>query len=268
MPSVNDVFSVVSQLVGRSVARPPGTLSGHAAGLPFEKLVHNALLPAYPGQCYRHFEILNVVFGSNEDVLMEKHRIELLGPPALQLLLRRGSQATKTWSVSQQFKEKQNDTAETVILPRRGRTIEPLPGEPVVLLDVKTQTTSVAGQPPNIISARKVMNACKLVLQHSEESPFDLIYIGIKWYEQNNRLVCERVSAKSLFKIRPAEIYVNWAAATQIQFHPDTVGQNFSGSTLDWCMEFLDSYLKQLERKLEKDNKDLKELRTFLKSRP
>ena len=267
VPSVSEISRIVEKLVGRSVGRPSGTLSGHAAGLPFEKLVHQEVLNSFPKRTYRHFELLNVVFESNPESKSAVERNALLGPPSLQFLLKRGVDATECWTVSSPFEEKQNDTAETVILPLQGWKVEPLNNEPVVLLDVKTQNSEMNAQPPNIISARKMMQACRLVLEHSTECPFNFVYVGVKWREVGSTLICTEVNVSSLLRVPPPELYINWAAALQIQFHPATVSQDFEGSPMDWCADFLETYALQLERRLKRDNLELAELKSFIANR-
>ncbi len=264
---MSEISKITEKLIGQSVRRPPGTLSGHAAGLPFEKLVHQAVLDSFPKRTYRHFELLNVVFESNPESQSAVERNALLGPPSLQFLLRRGVDATERWTISSPFQEKQNDTAETVILPLRGWKVEPLSNEPVVLLDVKTQNSEMKAQPPNIISAQKMTQACRLVLEHSTECPFDFVYVGVKWREVGDTLVCNEVNVKSLLRVPPPDLYVNWAAARQIQFHPSTVSQDFEGSPMDWCVEFLETYALQLEKRLKRDNSEVAELKSFIANR-
>lgn len=266
MDTLAQIQGAVSDLVGESVKRPPGTLSGHAAGLPFEKLVHSRLVKALPERTFRHFELLNMVFEAHPECVTSDDRRKLLGSPELQFLLQRGDAATEAWSVENPFVEKQNDTAETVILPKKGWRVETQNGEPVTLVDVKTQNTSLKAQPPNIISAKKLVKACRLAIDHKTEQPFDFVYVGVKWLEKSDLLICRDVCVVSLMRARPSDLYINWAAATQIQFQPSELDQTYTLSALEWCRGFIETYTSQLERRQEKVLAEIKDLRKFLDS--
>lgn len=266
MSQLDQIRRVAARITGKSVARPSGTLSGHAAGLPFEVLMHRELSNRFPGRTYRHFELLNEVFRKNPECQSEDERRGLLGPESLQYLLSRGDGPNKSWSASRQFVEKQNDTAETVILPRRGLRVETWRGTCVTLIDVKTRNRNKNSQPPNIISARKLVKACQIAIDHGHRNPFDVVYVGIGWYELNRRLVCSDTTVVSLFKTDPASLYINWVAASQIQFHPSELDQSFKLSKLEWCEGFVESYLRQLSGHIESLKTEAQQLRGFLKS--
>ena len=176
---VQDLSEVLADLKGASVKRPNGILAGHAAGLPFERVVHDRLEQAFPRRTFRHFELLNKILESHPECREANSRLELLGPPSLQYLLKRGKSAMTGWTTSNRFIEKQNDTAETVILPTSKIEICPTPSVPTVLVDVKTQDEQKKAQPPNIISAEKVANACRLSLESENFLPFDIALANI-----------------------------------------------------------------------------------------
>lgn len=228
-------------LVGSSVNRPAGTLAGHAAGLPFEALVHGKLMEVFGGRVFRHYEFLNDVLSSNTG---EIDRFGIFGPPSLQSLLCRGKQQMKGWSVDRPFSEKQNDTAESILI--ESHPFDANQGD-VILLDVKTYNAAQHGQPPNIISARKLSNALALALEEGRVG-FDFVYVGISWEVVGEALQCNEVSVVSLFKIQPA-LYVNWAAAEQIQFHPHLTEQSFDGTREEWAVQFLKAFVASLEKR-------------------
>ena len=62
---VSEIEDAVSGLVGKSVLRSSGTLAGHAAGIPFEDLVHEHLAGYFKGRVFRQYEFLNKVIESN-----------------------------------------------------------------------------------------------------------------------------------------------------------------------------------------------------------
>lgn len=254
----------VAELVGQRVKRPSGTLMGHAAGLPFEDLVHNSLLDSYPKRAFRHFELLNELFLANPEKLNVEDRMSLLGPASLQHLLKRGKSAIQGWSKEKLFEEKQNDTAESIVLPTAKLAIEPDKTLPTLLIDVKTQDVNKKGQAPNIISAEKIATACKYAIEIDGFLPFDIVYIGIKWSASKDFLTCEDSCVVSLTQIPPEKLYINWAAALQIQFHPFEVNCDYKGSGIQWASDYLNSYCDQLENRIEKDREKLKRFRSVL----
>ena len=263
----SEIEDAVKGLVGKSVPRSSGTLAGHAAGVPFEDLVHKQLVKHFEGRAFRHFEFLNVILEDNPMAVTASERSNLFGPRSLQFLLQRGVKSMKDWSKDQQFKVKQNDTAESVILPTKTLEVRPSPQKPLILVDVKTQDSEKDSQPPNIISAEKIANACRICLEDKESFvPFDFVYVGIKWTANSERLVCDEVSVKSLTRISPGELYINWAAAQQIQFHPLNVDQSFTKSGIHWANEYIEVFCDQLEQRIGKEKKKLNKFRRILKS--
>ena len=57
---------LLSRIKGQTVTRPnastSGTLSGHAAGEPFEKLVYNELKKMCPNNIFKQYEYLNDLY--------------------------------------------------------------------------------------------------------------------------------------------------------------------------------------------------------------
>jgi type II restriction enzyme len=259
--ALKNLDRVAQNLVGKEVARPDKTM-GHASGLEFEKLVHKEIVNKFPNRAFRHFELLNEIYGANSQVKSVDERYDLLGPPSLQFLLRRGKAATKSWTVKKQFEEKQNDTAETIILPNAKLRIEPDRGNPSILVDVKTQDSEKSAQAPNIISAEKIANACRISLENEKFLPFDIAYVCVKWVKKPKMLACTEAKVVTLTRIQPSELYINWVAAQQIQFHPFDVDQSFTGNGLEWARAFLETFCDQLSGRIRKEN--LK-LQSFLK---
>lgn len=257
---------IAQSLVGTSVNRPSGTLAGHAAGLPFEKSVHEKLVAKFPGRAYRHYELLNHIYSTNLTKQSVAERYELLGPKSLSYLLQRGASSTAAWTTTAQFTEKQDDTAESVVLPSTFPSLDTTKHGPVTLIDVKTQDADVKSRAPNIISAEKLLNACKIAISEGGRLSFDIVYIGVRWRKTKTTLDCVEAEAIPLVQIDPTEMYINWSAGRQIQFHPHDVKTDFSGSTLEWAVAFLDHYSSNLRTRLNKELKKLNDLETYTKA--
>lgn len=257
---LNDIKSAVEPLSGKSLPRPEGTLSGHAAGLPFERSVHALLKGKFGERCEQHFESLNVVLCKNQSVLTYEARAKLFGPLALRQLILRGKTAMQAWSPENLFEEKQDDTAESIIFPSSDIDFY---GEPIVLLDVKTTNASKKAQPPNIISAEKLANSLLLGLQGGRIN-FDIVYVAVSWSPSSTQLVCGSVRPISMFKISKP-LYINWAAAQQVQFHPLTVDQDFKGNREEWALNFLENFCRSLEGRISKEVEKLERFKKALR---
>ncbi len=55
----------------------------------------------------------------------------------------------------------------------------------------------------------------------------------------------------SLFKTNPSELYINWAAAMQIQFHVANLEENFSGTVDEWAKEYLKHFVEQAKKRAD-----------------
>ena len=261
MPSVYEINLELAALNGKSVPKPAGnTLAGHASGLPFEDLIHNCLASAFPKRVLRQYEAINRNFLDNLQATTLEERMNLLGPPALQYLLKRGKTAIKDWSPTNQFEVKQDDTAETIIFPNAKCHFS---DEKVILLDVKTQDVDKKAQAPNIMSADKLAHAAVLAITAKKPVPFEIIYAGVKWRKVGDKLICEEVKAISMMKIKPP-LYINWVAAQQIQFHPFAIDQNFNGTPEKWCVDYIANFCKSLSERIEKEHERLKFFKSAL----
>ena len=234
--------SLIRELEGTSIPKPiSGTLSGHAAGEPFDKHVNELLKKKYPGKVFRQYEYLNYLFTKNPDAVGVEARNALFKSPTLMFLLSRGKNATDKWSIDNPFEEKQNDTADILVVDNGFYEI----------IDIKTRNLSKKAQPPNIISAFKLAQTCAKMTDNNEFDTFDINYIEIDWELRNNELVCVHVHHKQLFSSNPSELYINWAAAMQIQFHVSDLNQDFKGSREDWAREYLKHFVEQAKRRAE-----------------
>ena len=237
-----DILSLKLDLVNTTVPKPvSGTLSGHAAGEPFDKHVYKFVKAKYPEETFRQYEYLNKLYSQNTKALSVEDRWSLLKPNSVAFLLNRGKQTTQEWTPAQQFDEKQNDTADILVVKDNFFSI----------VDVKTFSTERNGQPPNIISAYKIAKMCALMLEENNFSSHDITYIGIAWELVGENLKCTDVSIKELFKTDPANLYINWAAAMQIQFHVSTLDQTYAGDVKQWCRDYLRTFVSQANDRAE-----------------
>lgn len=245
------------ELVGTTVPKPvSGTLSGHAAGEPFDKHVYRLIKEKYNGKTFRQYELLNKLYSENPKATSVEERWNLIGSPALAFLLNRGKDATKIWTPENLFVEKQNDTADIVVIEKNFFN----------LLDVKTYNRALSGQPPNIISSYKLARMAALMLETRNFSSHDMTYIGITWEIDGENLKCVRASVKELFKTDPATLYINWAAAMQIQFHVESLGQSYKRSPKQWCKNYLRQFVTKAEERADTVlRKFVKPFQKFLK---
>lgn len=235
-------------LVGQRVERPnkasSGTLSGHAAGEPFEKKVYENLKQSYKGHIFKQYEYLNDLYLRNPKHLTVAQKNALIASPTVLFLLSRGEKATKDWDPTSIFAEKQNDTADIVYY--KDGFFE--------LIDVKTRNLSKSAQAPNIISAYKVAQMCALMIDNKDYSAFELNYIEVDWLEDtdNGALKCVNAHRANLFKAPPSTLYINWAAAMQIQFHVSDVSQSWHGSTKEWVIAYLKCFVRSAKERCDK----------------
>ena len=217
-------------LIGIAIEGPSsGTLSGHAIGEPFDKLVSKCIKEQFPKNTFRQFEYLNFLFSKNKDAITTEARYKLFNSPTIMFLLSRGKSATEQWSPENLFQEKQNDTAD--ILVTKDDRFE--------LIDVKTRNLSKNAQPPNIISAYKLAQTCAKMIDNQDFELFDIVYFQIDWEQENNFLIRKDTSMASLFLSNPSELYINWAAAMQIQFHVNELNQDYKGNKEEWSRHYL-----------------------------
>ena len=87
------------------------------------------------------------------------------------------------------------------------------------IIDIKTRNISKSAQAPNIISSYKLAQLCAKMIDNDEFDNFSINYFEIDWLLENNSLVCKDTHYGDLFKSHPSDLYINWAAAMQIQFH-------------------------------------------------
>ncbi len=237
-------IDLLSSLKGKSVPRPNkvGTLFGHAAGEPFEKVVYSELKKKYPHQIFKQFEYLNDLYTRSPKAITLEDRNSLLNSPTIFYLLTRGEKATKNWSVESLFEEKQNDTAD--IIYHNDGYFE--------LIDIKTTNLNKNAQPPNIISAYKLANMCARMIDNEDFDIFEMFYLEIGWLEKGGFLICKETAIVNLFKINPSSLYINWVAAMQIQFKVSQIRESWKGNKKAWAIEYLRHFIESARIRCKK----------------
>lgn len=240
-----DYKQLLDDLNGTRVERPnkegSGTLSGHAAGEPFEKMVYQMLKSRYGGYVYKQYEYLNELYLKHSKVVSVQDRYDLVQSLTASYLLNRGYKPTENWSPEKMFEEKQNDTAD-ILFHTKGY---------YELIDVKTHNHAKRSQPPNIISAYKLAMMCKYMIDNKEFDTIGLKYIGIEWKECGNQLVCESACAADLFKAAPDTLYINWAAALQIQQHVVDFDKSWTRGVEEWTVAYLKMFVASAKKRCE-----------------
>ena len=247
-----------TQLLNDYVPVPlSGTLSGHAAGEPFDKHVYEKLKNKFPNKVYRQFEYLNKLFEKNPKCKSYDNRANLIESETIKFLLMRGRSATENWSKNDKFEEKQNDTADVLVI---GESFK----EEFNIIDVKTENLSKKAQAPNIISAEKLAKACSLMIEYKDFNKVNIDYVGIGWEQIEENLVCKEAFVRNLFKTPPNSLYINWTAAQQIQLHVKDFSQNFKGTKEEWCKKFIEHCYGSLQDNVAKKLKKFEYLKKYL----
>lgn len=243
---IEDFDSIVNALKQKTVERPNsagnGTLSGHAAGEPFEKLTYRLLKEKFPNSIYKQHEFLNDLYLKNPQHISVEERASLFDSPVALFLLNRGDAATRNWNPTNIFEERQNDTAD--ILWHSDNYFD--------IIDIKTRNIAKTAMPPNIISAYKLARACAIMLDNKDFDSVGIHYIEVEWQEEGNRLKCTDAHWRNLLSSTPENLYINWAAAMQIQFHVSELDQSFNADTKEWAKEYIRCFVNSAERRCKK----------------
>lgn len=237
-----DYKKITQELKGLSVVRPAETLSGYADASPFESCVYDAMKKRYPKTTFRQHEYLNDLFSRNPDVIGHEARHRLANSPIALFLFGTVIGNTDHWASDHPSQEKQNDTADIVVVERQ---------KLYHLVDVKTRNTDKKAQPPNIISAYKLAQMCAIMIDNQDFDCLTMNYIELDWQAKGEQLVCADVHCRSLFKAKPENLYINWAAAMQIQFHVCDLDQDFNGSLQEWAKSYIAHFVAQAKRRAD-----------------
>ena len=234
--------SMKGKIVDRPNSANHGTLSGHAAGEPSEKSVYAYLKTLYPNNIFKQYEYLNDLYLKNPRKITAADRASLLDSPTILFLLSRGERATEEWNPNNIFKEKQNDTAD--ILFHTDGFFD--------LIDVKTRNQGKNAQAPNIISSYKLAKACSIMIDNNEYDSFSINYVEIDWKEHEKTLECTNAHHANIFMSNPMELYINWAAAMQIQFHVSDLNQNWNNTKQDWAYEYIRMFVRSAKQRCDR----------------
>jgi type II restriction enzyme len=235
-----DYEKLKDSVINSSIPKPlSGTLSGHSAGEPFDKYVYSEIKKQFPQKTFRQYEYLNYLFTKNPTVVGIEARQNLFSSPTVMFLLSRGKNATDKWSIDNPFEEKQNDTADVLVVNDGNYEI----------IDVKTRNLSKVAQPPNIISAYKLAQVCARMIDNEEFDNFTICYFEIDWDLLRDKLICRNAHHVELFKADPKSLYINWAAAMQIQFHVSDLRQDFNGSRKEWARAYIKHFVSQAKKR-------------------
>ena len=233
---------ILKNIIGTSVPKPlSGTLSGHAAGEPFDKHVYKEIKKQFPKYTFRQYEYLNDLYSKNPETIGDEARFALFNSPTVMFLLSRGKNATNKWNIENPFEEKQNDTADILVVK----------DDFYEIIDIKTRNISKSAQPPNIISAYKLAQVCAKMIDNDEFDKFSINYFEIDWLLKEDRLVCENAHYTNLFQSNPETLYINWAAAMQLQFHVCDLDQSFIGNKKRWAKAFLKHFVEQAKKRAD-----------------
>ncbi len=241
MKQIVDYEELVRKIKGTSVPKPlSGTLSGHAAGEPFDKHVYKEIKKQFPKNTFRQYEYLNDLYLLNPKVIGFKARQNLFNSPTVMFLLNRGKVSTDKWSMESPFDEKQDDTADILVVNESFYEI----------IDIKTRNISKSSRPPNIISSFKLAQACAIMIDNQEFNSFTIDYFEIDWLLENGNLVCKEAHYASLFKANDfSQLYINWSAGMQIQFHVCDLTQDFTGTTEEWAKAYLKHFIESAKNR-------------------
>jgi len=225
-----DYEKLKKEMIGESVPNSTGEKSGHTVATPFENLVYSKIKEQIPLKTFRQYEYLNNLYSQSPDITKVKERQALIKSLSVRFLLNRGVKPTKEWSIKKLFEEKQNDTADMIVVK----------DDFFEIIDIKTKREFAGGgRPPNIISAYKLAQVCTKMIDNNEFDTFTINYFEIDWTEQVNKLVCIDARVVNLFKANPESLYINWTAGKQIQVSLFSIEQNFIGTQKDWAIKYL-----------------------------
>jgi type II restriction enzyme len=154
---------------------------------------------------------LNDLFSKNPDVIGFEARQDLFNSPTVLFLLSRGKNATDKWSIENPFEEKQNDTADILVVKKNFYE----------LIDIKTRNISKSAQPLNIISVYKLAQLCAKMIDNKEFDNFTINYFEIDWLLEGDKLVCKDAHFGCLFNANHKLGYCDANAISRLRFRPN-----------------------------------------------
>lgn len=232
--------------------------SGHTVATPLEEEVYDALSKAYPGLTFKQHEAVNEYLSQT----VAQGRVPdgfVFGNEAVDYLVNPGKKALSSWP-EEMVPGRQSDTADMVLFSDSSL----FQGASVFLIDVKSHDLGKNSQPPNIMSARKLANLAEICLSKNIDPNFSLYYIDLGYRKKAAGVVVEDVRMVDMMKIPPLDynskgkpMYINWAAALQVQFRPSEVSQDFELSQKHWLAVFMKNYTSQKRDRIYKEVHEL-----------
>ena len=232
--------------------------SGHTVATPLEEEVYDALSKAYPGLTFKQHEAVNKCLSQ----AAAQGRVSngfVFGNEAVDYLVNPGKKALSSWP-EEIVPGRQSDTADIVLFSDSSL----FDGSSVFLIDIKSHDLGKNSQPPNIMSARKLAKLAEICLSKNIDPNFSLYYIDLGYRKKDAGVVVEDVRMVDMMKIPPLDydgkgkpMYINWAAALQVQFRPSEVSQDFELSQREWLAVFMKNYTSQKRDRIYKEVHEL-----------
>lgn len=94
------------------------------------------------------------------------------------------------------------------------------------------------------------------MIDNEEFHNIKIDYIEIDWIEENDLLRCVDAHHGDLFKANPTTLYINWAAAMQIQFHVCDLDQSWKGTREEWARQYIKVFVASAEERCAKMRRD------------
>lgn len=232
--------------------------SGHTVATPLEEEVYDALSKAYPELTFKQHEAVNEYLSQT----VAQGRVPdgfVFGNEAVDYLVNPGKKALSSWP-EEMVPGRQSDTADMVLFSDSSL----FQGASVFLIDVKSHDLGKNSQPPNIMSARKLANLAEICLSKNIDPNFSMYYVDLGYRKKDAGVVVEDVRMVDMMKIPPLDynnkgkpMYINWAAALQVQFRPSEVSQDFELSQKEWLAVFMKNYTSQKRDRIYKEVHEL-----------
>ena len=240
-----DYEDLLMQMKGLIVESPyivtSDILSNVSIGQPFETYIYQFLKQKWPHSIFKQHEYIKDIYLKHPKIISTEARRALYDSPTiLYVLIERGNE----WNDLPEniFQEKQNDTADIVFYDNGYYD----------LIDVKTRNRNKDAQAPNIISAYKLAKTCACMIDNDEFDNLSINYIEIDWVENGNQLECVDAHYGNLFKAHPNTLYINWAAAMQIQFHVCDLDQTWEGTHKEWAKEYIRVFVESAKHRCQR----------------
>lgn len=199
-----------------------------------ESFVFSEIQQQFPKKTFIQREYLYFLFTNKESNKVRDAKESLLNKPTVHFCLN-----AKVEDSENPFDEKQDDTADILVVKDGFYEV----------IDIKTRNLSKTAQAPNIISSFKLAQLCAIMVDNKEFDDLSINYFEVDWILEKEKLVCKDAHFVSLFKSVPENLYINWAAAMQIQFHVCNLDQEFNGTIEEWCKSYLKHFVAQVYRR-------------------